>query len=74
MDGCEYEGSKLFENESKFYKDAQNYWSGIEPTIDGMLGGFACVSKDDINGSDLFLRKLFEVSKSMRTFIVLNYY
>lgn len=54
----------LFKNESKFYQDADDYWSQVEPTVNGMLGGFGNISSIDIQGSDLFLKKLFNVSIS----------
>lgn len=43
----------------QFYSDAQDYWSKIPPTIDGMLGGFGHISRIDIQGSRLFLQQLF---------------
>lgn len=53
---------ELTQTECKFYEDAQVYWSAIEPTVDGMLGGFGCLSSIDIKGSELFLLKIFNVS------------
>ncbi|OWB56287.1 hypothetical protein B5S28_g2184 [[Candida] boidinii] len=43
------------------YNDAIQYWSGVEATVDGVLGGFGestSVPKADIVGSNTFLRKL----------------
>ncbi len=48
----------------KFYKEARAYWSNVEPTVDGMLGGFEYVSKDDVKESQEFLDSLFKVSLS----------
>ena len=46
----------------KFYKDAEAYWEGIAPTVDGMLGGFAHISSTDIAGSTKFLHRFIRVS------------
>lgn len=45
--------------EKPFYKKAQNYWSTIPPTIDGMLGGFSSLSHIDIQDSKHLLKQLF---------------
>ena len=45
------------------YSKAASYWSGVEPTVDGMLGGFGNISGTDIEGSSKFLRGLFRVRK-----------
>ena len=45
----------------KFYDDALNYWSQIDPSINGMLGGFAQISSTDIAGSSKFLRNFIKV-------------
>lgn len=34
-----------------WYDNAQNYWTSVEPTINGMLGGFASVDPIDVKGS-----------------------
>ena len=45
------EPSKISEinlpNKAKFYSDAEKYWSTIEPSIDGMLGGLAELDDSD---------------------------
>lgn len=43
----------------QFYSDAINYWSEIPATVDGMLGGFGCISLTDIKGSKMLLKQLF---------------
>ncbi len=43
------------------YKQAADYWSNVDPTIDGMLGGFGKISMIDIEGSSKFLKALFKV-------------
>lgn len=47
-----------------FYKNAQEYWSRIPPSIDGMLGGLSVVDRSDIDGSSKFLRDLFKMKPS----------
>lgn len=44
-----------------FYKKAQIYWSSVEPTVDGMLGGFSSIHKIDITGSASFLQDIFKL-------------
>lgn len=44
-----------------FYTDAQRYWHGIAPTIDGMLGGFGNINITDIRGSNEFLQQVFKM-------------
>lgn len=41
------------------YKHAASYWSNVPATEDGMLGGFAHISRTDIIGSSSFLKWLF---------------
>ncbi|KAI9301419.1 alpha-N-methyltransferase NTM1 [Cunninghamella echinulata] len=38
-----------------WYDNAQTYWTSIEPTVNGMLGGFASVDPIDVKGSLDFL-------------------
>ena len=52
------------DNEEKFYNDAKEYWSSINPTVDGMLGGFEKISPTDINGSKAFLRPFLKVNNN----------
>ena len=35
----------------EFYDKANSYWSGIPPTVDGMLGGFSHLSDNDVSES-----------------------
>jgi len=42
------------------YDTAAQYWDGVAPTVDGMLGGFGKISKADIAGSDALLRWVFD--------------
>lgn len=48
-------------NPKDFYNNAETYWSKIEPTVDGMLGGFASINSVDIRGSINFLQDLFKL-------------
>ncbi|OQR71998.1 alpha N-terminal protein methyltransferase 1A-like [Tropilaelaps mercedesae] len=43
-----------------FYADGAKYWEGIEPTIEGMLGGFAQLSDIDVGASRRFLKEFCE--------------
>eukprot|EP00096_Caligus_rogercresseyi_P003800 TRINITY_DN1745_c0_g1_i1.p1 TRINITY_DN1745_c0_g1~~TRINITY_DN1745_c0_g1_i1.p1 ORF type:complete len:229 (-),score=47.87 TRINITY_DN1745_c0_g1_i1:2-688(-) len=42
------------------YEKGARYWEGIDPTIDGMLGGFGKVSNPDLKDSSTFLKTLFK--------------
>ena len=53
--------------DTKYYNAAADYWEQINPTIDGMLGGYGKISNVDIDGSAKFLKMVFKV------FIYLNY-
>lgn len=44
-----------------FYKNAQNYWSRIPATVDGMLGGLGFIDSTDIKASQEFLNELFKI-------------
>lgn len=44
-----------------FYADAQSYWDHVEPTIDGMLGGFAPINHIDIRGSLAYLQSMYRL-------------
>jgi len=48
----------------ELYNKAANYWEGVNPTIDGMLGGFAKISHIDIEGSSKLLKLLFREEPS----------
>ncbi|XP_030387245.1 alpha N-terminal protein methyltransferase 1 [Scaptodrosophila lebanonensis] len=43
---------------SPFYGKAQEYWSQVPATVNGMLGGLGFISAVDIQGSNIFLREL----------------
>jgi len=44
-----------------FYQDGAEYWTKVEPTVDGMLGGLGYLSDIDIKNSERFLKTLFKV-------------
>ena len=48
-------------NDEEFYGHAKEYWAGVSPTVDGMLGGFAHVSSTDVGESNKFLRPYIRV-------------
>jgi protein N-terminal methyltransferase len=35
----------------EWYTNAQSYWNDVDPSVDGMLGGFAMVDPIDVKGS-----------------------
>ncbi|KAI8885853.1 hypothetical protein K501DRAFT_214760 [Backusella circina FSU 941] len=39
----------------EWYTNAQNYWNEVDPSVDGMLGGFAIVDPIDVKGSLAFI-------------------
>ena len=45
----------------KYYNDAAKYWGDVDPSVDGMLGGFGNISAIDIEGSAKFLKGIFKV-------------
>uniref|UniRef100_F6URV7 N-terminal Xaa-Pro-Lys N-methyltransferase 1 n=2 Tax=Callithrix jacchus TaxID=9483 RepID=F6URV7_CALJA len=49
--------SEVIEDEEQFYSRAKTYWKQIPPTVDGMLGGYGCISSIDINSSRKFLQR-----------------
>ncbi|KAF6214967.1 hypothetical protein GE061_009712 [Apolygus lucorum] len=48
---------------NEFYDKAKEYWSNIQPTVDGVLGGFGHISQSDITGSEQFLRDVFKLDR-----------
>ena len=48
--------------DTNYYKDGANYWSSVDPSVNGMLGGFGNISNIDIEGSAKFLKGIFKVS------------
>eukprot|EP00912_Choanoflagellata_sp_UC4_P000217 UC4_evm7s135 len=51
-----------------WYTEANRYWGSVEPTVSGMLGGFASVSSVDVQESKAFINRL----KSMGYFVSTN--
>lgn len=43
------------------YEKSKNYWSNVPASVNGMLGGFSCLTTMDIRDSNIFLKKLFQM-------------
>ncbi|KAK7368723.1 hypothetical protein VNO80_10752 [Phaseolus coccineus] len=43
---------------TQWYRDGVSYWEGVNPTMDGVLGGYANVNEPDISCSEDFLKIL----------------
>jgi len=52
--------------DNKYYNDGAMYWSSVDPSVDGMLGGFGNISNIDIEGSAKFLKGIFKVIYSLK--------
>lgn len=50
-----------YEKDEQFYTKAQEYWSKVDATVDGMLGGFAAISRTELVSSRLFLNEIYRV-------------
>lgn len=48
-----------YENDGEFYVKAQQYWSGVDPTVNGMLGGFSQISAKELQSSKQFLDEIY---------------
>lgn len=49
--------------EESFFEGSVSYWSGVDATIDGMLGGLEELDEMDIRCSMVFLSRFFEEKK-----------
>ena len=67
MPGPNYTELEKADTKDQFYQDALSYWSKIPPTVDGMLGGFAYITKTDVRGSTSFLKDLMNNEKLGRS-------
>ena len=47
--------------DNKYYSDGAKYWGSVDPSVNGMLGGFGNISNTDIDGSAKFLKGIFKV-------------
>ena len=56
--------------DTAYYKDAASYWGNVDPSVNGMLGGFGEISSIDIEGSSKFLKGLYKVNISTRPHII----
>jgi len=50
--------AKSEETDVEYYNKAADYWGSVDPTLDGMLGGFAKISHTDIDGSNKLVKVL----------------
>ena len=60
--------SKLEGTELNQYQEADKYWSSVDATIDGMLGGFAAISPADLQDSKKLLQMIYKVVKKPTQF------
>ncbi|CAO3644418.1 unnamed protein product [Mucor hiemalis] len=49
----------------EWYTKAQDYWNGVDPSVDGMLGGFAIVDPTDVKGSLDFVHEFVHGKKGV---------
>ncbi|KAI9275454.1 alpha-N-methyltransferase NTM1 [Phascolomyces articulosus] len=49
--GLKQEDNLQLMNRPDWYNNAQKYWTSVDATVDGMLGGFATVDPIDVKGS-----------------------
>jgi len=54
--GDESSGKSNEEKEQKWYNKSVSYWSAVEATDNGVLGGFGNISSIDLTGSHAFLK------------------
>lgn len=50
---------KMMEKHGPDAVKSKEYWDNVEPTVDGMLGGFSRIHHADMDGSRKFLRQFF---------------
>jgi len=53
-------GNRLEGTELNQYHEADKYWSSVDATIDGMLGGFAAISPADLQDSKKLLQLIYK--------------
>jgi len=53
-------GAKEVKNETDFYSNAKDYWNGVCPNLDGMMGGLPQLSPLDLKESKPFLEKIIQ--------------
>ncbi|KAI7867892.1 alpha-N-methyltransferase NTM1 [Mucor mucedo] len=51
----------------EWYIKAQDYWNGVTPTVDGMLGGFSVVDPVDVKGSLKFIDEFIHGPQAVLT-------
>lgn len=55
-----------------FYSDAKRYWSTIDATVDGMLGGLERLDAADVRGSRNYLHAMFRIKPEPRRRVALD--
>lgn len=64
--------NKTDKKEDKFYEEGAEYWSKIEPTVNGMLGGLGHLNSKDVKDSDKFLRGILKDRPNLGTSYALD--
>ena len=59
MDSQQSNGNMAVTTEIVSYQKSKEYWEKVDPTVDGMLGGYASISNRDVSSSANFLSKFF---------------
>ena len=59
MDSQQSNGKMVVTTEIVSYQKSKEYWEKVDPTVDGMLGGYASISNRDVSSSANFLSKFF---------------
>ncbi|KAJ3383600.1 hypothetical protein HDU92_004055 [Lobulomyces angularis] len=44
-------------NKTNYYEIANKYWDNVEPTVNGMLGGFEILTEPDVKDSSSFIQE-----------------
>lgn len=55
--------TKKCKQDTEFYTVSEDYWKSQPATVNGMLGGYECVSDADINQSQKFLSTFLDMKK-----------
>lgn len=59
MGDQESDGNMIVTSEIVSYQRSKEYWEKVDPTVDGMLGGYGSISNRDVSSSANFLSKFF---------------
>ncbi|KAK9761253.1 hypothetical protein K7432_013969 [Basidiobolus ranarum] len=61
---------KELNTQESWYDDAQEYWSGVSPTVNGMLGGYESISNTDVQGSQRFIEEFVNGKKGSKGIVL----